>query len=101
MMAPPVSGEVSVEQQSLPEASFQVLISTFATQAAVALGQIANPMTNKTEVDLSQAKFAIDLLQVLEEKTKGNLSQEEQSYLGDLFYQLRMVYIDKTGKQPG
>jgi hypothetical protein len=89
-----------VEQQSLPEPNFQVLISTFATQAAVALGQIANPMTNKTEVDLEQAKFAIDLLQVLDEKTKGNLSNEEESYLGDLLYQLRMVYIDKTGKKP-
>jgi len=81
-----------------PEPSFQVLVSTFATQAAVALGQIPNPMTNKTEEDLPTAKFAIDLLQVLEEKTTGQRTAEEDKFLQDCLYQLRMVYIDKSSK---
>jgi len=81
---------------SHPAPGFQVLVSTFATQAAVALGQIASPITNETGVDLGQAKFAIDLLQILEEKTKGNLTAEEDSTLQDLLYQLRMVYINAT-----
>ena len=76
--------------------SFEVIVSTYATQAAVSLGQIANPMTKKTEVDLPQAKFAIDLLQILDEKTTGNRTDEEDKFLGDCLYQLRMVYISKS-----
>lgn len=88
-------------EQKLPEANFMLLVSTFATQAAVGLGQMPNPSTNRTEVDLKQAKFAIDLLQVIEEKTKGNLTKEEDTYLQDFLYQLRMVYIDRsTRKKP-
>jgi hypothetical protein len=76
--------------------SFEVIVSTYATQAAVALGQMQNPVTKKTEVDLPQAKFAIDLLQILDEKTKGSLTEEEGKFLEDCLYQLRMVYISKS-----
>lgn len=85
--------------QELPEPNFQVLVSTFATQAALALGQLPNPVTNEVEEDLQQAKFAIDLLQVLEEKTKGNRTEEEDKFLGDCLYQFRMLYIDKSAKK--
>ena len=85
--------------QELPDASFQVLVSTFATQAAMALGQIPNPITNKPDEDLAQAKFAIDLLQVMDEKTQGNRTAEEDKFLQDCLYQLRMVYIDKSAKK--
>ena len=80
----------------LPEADFQLLVSTFATQAAIGLGQIANPATQETGVDVTQAKFAIDMLQVIEEKTAGNRTAEEDKYLDDILYQMRMVYIDKS-----
>jgi len=91
-----------MSEPQLPEPSLQVLVSTYATQAAVALGQIENPVTKQREEDLVQAKFAIDLLQVLEEKTKGNLTDEEQQFLKDCLYQLRMVFIDKSaGKGEG
>ena len=83
--------------QELPPATFEVIISTFATQAAVALGQVANPITNEITEDLEQAKFAIDLLAVLEEKTKGNREDNEESLLTDVLYNLRMIYIDKKG----
>ncbi|HEX5137108.1 MAG TPA: DUF1844 domain-containing protein [Planctomycetota bacterium] len=73
--------------------SFDVIVSTYATQAAVALGQIENPITKKKEKDLPQAKFAIDLLQILDEKTKGNRTSEEDKFLADCLYQLRMVYL--------
>ena len=82
--------------QQLPEPDFQVLVSTFATQAAVGLGQIANPATNEVTLDLLQAKFAIDMLQVLDEKSAGNRTTEEDKFLADVLYQLRMVYIDKS-----
>ncbi len=85
--------------EELPTPDFQVMVSTFATQAAVALGQVANPSTNETSVDLPQAKFAIDLLQVLEDKSKGNLDEAEEKFLNDCLYQLRMVYIDVSSKK--
>lgn len=87
--------------QQLPDASFETIVSTFATQAAVALGQIPNPITNKAETDLEQAKFAIDLLQLLDEKTKGNRDEAEDKFLHDCLYQLRMVYIDQSAKPAG
>ena len=73
--------------------SFEVIVSTYATQAAVALGQLENPLTRKTEKDLPQAKFAIDLLQILDEKTRGNRTGEEDKFLSDCLYQLRMIYL--------
>jgi len=82
----------------LPDPSFEVIISTFATQAAVALGQVPNPMTGKAEVDLGHAKFAIDLLQILDEKTKGNRDEDEDQMMTDLLYRLRMLYVDKSAE---
>ena len=84
--------------QEAPEPNLQLLVSTFAAQAAVGLGQMPNPATDEAGVDLVQAKFAIDMLQVVEEKTKGNRTEEEDKFLEDILYQLRMVYIDKSAK---
>jgi hypothetical protein len=83
----------------IPPADFRIVVSTFATQAAVALGQIENPVTKKSGIDLPQAKFAIDLLDVLKQKTAGNLDAEESGFLEDCLYQLRMLYIDKSAKR--
>jgi len=85
--------------QELPPPTLSIIVSTFATQAAVALGQIDNPVTKKRDVDLGQAKFAIDLLKVLEEKTEGHRTDEESRLLEDFLYHLRLVYIDKSGKK--
>ncbi|MEM8884789.1 MAG: DUF1844 domain-containing protein [Planctomycetota bacterium] len=85
---------MSQSMPEMPEPSLEVILSTFATQAAVALGQVPNPVTQKTETDLEQAKYAIDLLQVLEEKTKGNRNESEEALLTDVLYKLRMIYID-------
>jgi len=85
--------------EELPDPDFKVLVSTFATQAAVALGQVPNPATSEKTVDLQQAKFAIDLLQILDDKTKGNRTDDEDQFLEDCLYQLRMVYIDASAKK--
>ena len=85
---------MSQSMPEMPDPSLEVIISTFATQAAVALGQVPNPVTQQTETDLEQAKYAIDLLQVLEEKTKNNRNEAEESLLTDVLYKLRMIFID-------
>jgi hypothetical protein len=62
------------------------------------LGQIENPATRKTEVDLPAAREVIDLLGMLQEKTQGNLGAEEQSLLETWLYQLRMAFTERAGK---
>lgn len=74
---------------------FNFFITTLSLQASISLGQAANPVTNKTEEDLNQAKFLIDTLGVLQEKTKGNLTKDESGLLENLLYELRTVYLDK------
>ena len=78
-----------------PEPDFKFFISTLSLQASIALGQIPNPADNKTEEDLTQAKFLIDTMGMLKEKTKGNLDQEETNLLENLLYELRMIYVNK------
>ena len=77
----------------LPEASFDLLVISLAIQARIALGEIANPVTRRQELNLEQAKHAIDLLGMLEQKTKGNLTEEEQTHLEGALYDLRMRYV--------
>jgi hypothetical protein len=78
-----------------PEPDFSFFITTLSLQASIALGTVPNPATDKTEEDLTQAKFLIDTLAMLKEKTKGNLTPEEANLLESLLYELRMQYIAK------
>ena len=82
-----------------PEPDFKFFITTLTLQASIALGHIANPGTGKTEQDPTQAKFLIDTLGMLQEKTKGNLTQEETDLLENLLYELRVAYLAKEEKQ--
>jgi len=85
-----------------PEPSFNFFITTLALQASIALGILPNPATNqKEEKNLSQAKFIIDTLGMLQEKTKGNLAQDEAKVLEDILYELRMQYISDSEGKPG
>jgi len=79
--------------QPLPDADFGTMVSMLATQAMFAMGFIRVEKDKEPAVDLNMAKFNIDLLGVLEEKTKGNLSDDEQKMLTDALAQLRMGYV--------
>jgi len=83
----------------VPDADFKFFVTTLAIQASVALGQIPNPQTNKTEESLEQAKFLIDTLGMLKEKTHGNLSAEEDTLIDNVLYELRTVYLGKTKEE--
>jgi len=84
-----------------PEPDFSFFITTLSLQAAISLGQIPNPATNQKEEDLNQAKFLIDTLGILQDKTKGNLTAEEIQLLENVLYELRMQYVSKTSKTTG
>ena len=79
--------------RELPAASFDLLTLSLAIQARIALGEIANPVTHRQDLDLDSAKHAIDLLGVLEEKTRGNLTPDEKANLESALYELRMRYV--------
>lgn len=88
-----------LSKQQIPPASFTVLISTIATQASVALGLIADPRTNKPEVNLDLAKHFIDTLALLEGKTQGNLTAEESQLLAAATSQLQMTFVSLKNKK--
>lgn len=75
--------------ENLPEPEFTVLLSMLAGPAFVHLGLVPNPASGKTEKDATQARWHIDLLHVLEEKTRGNLTPQERSNMDQLLHQLR------------
>lgn len=79
-----------------PVPDFKFFVTTLSLQATIFLGQIPNPATQKAEEDLPQAKFIIDTLGMLQEKTKGNLDKEEAELLENLLYELRTVYLSKS-----
>jgi len=77
----------------LPKATFSTLIDMLASQAIMSLGAMADPKTGRVIVDPAGAKFSIDLLVVLEDKSKNNLSQEEADHLKHLLTELRARFV--------
>jgi hypothetical protein len=93
------SPKPSVPDQ-LPPPSFGLLVATFASQATVAFGHVANPIDGKKEVRLELARHAIDMLDILEGKTKGNLTADEAAMLEGVLHQLRMAFVEATTRKP-
>ena len=79
------------------EARYDLFVSSMAMEALIGLGDAPHPATRKTSTNLPQARYVIDLLGMLSEKTKGNLSVDEERMLKDVLYQLRMRYLAKSG----
>lgn len=81
------------DEPPMPPASFATLLSTLATQSMIALGQIADPMSGEPAPNMDLARYFIDTLGVIQEKTQGNLTDEEEKGLEDLLHQLRMAFV--------
>ena len=80
--------------QEQPGISFAGFVISLATTAAVHFGDIPDPNTGETqEPDLIAAHQMIDLISMLQEKTKGNLTQDEAKLVDDLLYELRMRFV--------
>jgi hypothetical protein len=84
------------EQPQLPPADFEGLVSFFATQAYFALGLIRSKEDKDKQIapDLEAARYHIDMLSLLEQKCKGNLTAEEQPLLQGTLSQLRMLFVN-------
>ena len=77
----------------MPPADFRTLVATLASQAMMGLGAYGDPQTGRVVIDVVGAQFAIDLLGVLEEKTKGNLTPEEADELKEVLAHLRARFV--------
>ena len=82
------------ELGEMPAASITYLVTTLATQAMAWLGQIPDPTTGRAVVHLDYAKLQIDTIEVLQEKTKGNLDEEETELIDNALHQLRMLFVE-------
>jgi len=91
------SSGTKAEDLPLPEASFITFIAGMGTQALVHLGAVPDPATGKVQVQVQAAKYTIDILGVIEEKTAGNLTDDEKRHLDGLLYELRMRYVNAAG----
>jgi hypothetical protein len=83
----------------LPSPTFGSLLGMLSTEAMVALGIIPHPMTQKAELQLPMARYLIDLLALLEQKTVGNLTKEESTTLDETLHSLRMTFIQRSKVQ--
>jgi hypothetical protein len=103
---PPLKDSASAASDSTqgPEASprppidFPSYLLSYYTQGLVLLGEVPNPYTNKKEEDIEAARHTIDILSMLEQKTRNNLSKEEQQLLESVLYELRMKFMAKTNR---
>jgi Domain of unknown function (DUF1844) len=77
-----------------PPATFDVLVSMLFTQAMAMLGHLPDPGTGDTKVNKPYAKHYIDTLEMLGEKTKGNLNEDETKILSEALHALRMMYVN-------
>jgi hypothetical protein len=85
----------STEAAPLP-VTFSSFVISLGSSALMLMGEQVDPQQPSLPVNVPQAKEMIDLLSILEEKTKGNLTSEEQTVLRDMLYALRMKYVTLT-----
>ena len=81
------------------EELFMYLVGTFQSSARVALGKVKNPLTDKLERNLKQASFYIDLLDMMQTKMEGNLTEYEEQVLINTVSELKINYIEEKKKQ--
>jgi len=81
----------------LPEITFANLLFSLSTSALIQLGEIQDPVNKQSEKNLPLAKQTIDLIGMLKEKTKGNLTPDEEKFMDNMLYDLKMRYVKAIG----
>ena len=87
----------SAGEAHLPKIDFATFIFSLNSSVLVHLGQIGDPATGEKAKNLTLAKQTIDILAMLEEKTKGNLTDDEAAMLKNILYDLRIIYVRESG----
>lgn len=87
-----------MEEEEKDSTYFTGLILSLSTVTLQHLGKIANPLSGKIERNLEQAKATIEMLSILKEKTKGNLTEKEEKFLNNILADLQLNYVDELKK---
>jgi len=85
------------QDSPLPEINFATFVVSLNASALLHLGAIEDPNTGQATKDLAMAKQTIDILHLLEEKTEGNLTSEENNLIKSILYDLRIIYVKESG----
>ena len=93
----PPKKEPSAQDIPLPEINFANFVFSLSTSALIQLGEIEDPIAQQSAKNLPLAKQTIDLIGMLREKTKGNLTPEEDKMMDYILYDLRMRYVKAAG----
>lgn len=88
----------SAQQKEPAHTEFTFFLSTLSMQAMIALGDVPHPATNQAQLDLEQARYMVDVLAMLQQKTNGNLTPEESELLQSVLYELRMRYVARLNE---
>lgn len=99
--APRADSTAPPDDFPMPPASLEMLLSTLVTEAMIAMGQMPYPGTNESVVRHNQAKYLIDTIEVLREKTQGNVTAEETEMMDNLLHQLRLAFVSLSEGQGG
>ncbi|HOL22964.1 MAG TPA: DUF1844 domain-containing protein [bacterium] len=83
----------------MEEGLFTFVVSFFANWGWQAMGKVANPLTGKIEKNLELARQIIDIMEMLQEKTKGNLTKDEERILTATIAELQLNYVDELEKE--
>lgn len=86
-------------EENLPEITFSSFVIGLSTQALMHLGEIPDPLSKKIESSLPVAKQMIDIIAMLQEKTRGNLDQGEEKLMDGVLYDLRMRYVEAVKRR--
>jgi hypothetical protein len=86
----------SEEDVQFPEVSFSTFIFSISSSVLLHFGEIPDPATGEKTKNLPMAKHSIDILSMLEEKTRGNLTDDEEQLITNILYDLRMRYVKET-----
>ena len=87
------ASDEELEHHVLPEVNFATFVVSLSSSVLVALGEIEDPATGQRTFNQQMAKHTIDILGLLEEKTRGNLTVDEENLLKNMLYDLRMRYV--------
>lgn len=82
--------------EGLPPLDFATFILSLSSSVLMSLGVVENPVTGKIEKEPTVARQTIDLIELIREKTKGNLTDEEVKLLDDVLHELRLWYVKAT-----
>jgi len=96
---PPKNGKMD-QPESLPKIDFTTLVMSFASAAIINMGKVPDPMTGQAQKNFGFAQQNIDIISLLQEKTRGNVSEEEGKMMDQVLYELRLEFVEaKKGNE--